>query len=65
MAKDLLLILILSVLHFGIKAQVRTFSLQEALSFVQKTHKYRQSVNDSLEYDLKHKIFKGGAKPNM
>lgn len=65
MAKYLQLIFILPFLCLTAKAQERTFTLQEALCLVQKTHGYRQSVKDSLINDLRHKIFKGGIKPDI
>ena len=65
MAKYLQLIFILPFLCLTAKAQERPFTLQEALCLVQKTHGYRQSVKDSLINDLRHKIFKGGIKPDI
>lgn len=63
MAKSLQLIFILLFLCFTTKAQEKSFTLQEALYLVQGTHRYKQSVKDSLINDLKHKMFKGGIKP--
>lgn len=65
MAKSLQLIFILLFWCFTIKAQERSFTLQEALYFVQETHRYKQSVKDSLINDLKHKMFRGGIKPDI
>lgn len=63
MAKVLLLIF--PFLCFTVKAQERSFTLQDALCFVKETHRYKQSVKDSLINDLKHKMFKGGIKPDI
>lgn len=65
MAKALILVFILPFLCLTAKAQERSFTLQEALCLVQDTHGYKQLVKDSMINDLRHKIFKGGIKPNI
>lgn len=65
MDKALLLIFILPLSCFTVKAQKRSFTLQDALCLVQETHGYKQLKKDSLINDLRHKMFKGSIKPHI
>lgn len=65
MDKALLLIFILPLSCFTVKAQKRPFTLQDALCLVQETHGYKQLKKDSLINDLRHKMFKGSIKPHI